>query len=175
MERDDLMKLVMERSKKIFAFILAGIMLAALGGCGFRIPFSGESEASFPAKDSSPISGTPQIENEEITLPCTVKDLIDRRFETDYLFEKGYVKMWHHAEEKRGNYLSMFLILGNRSKYKEQDKISDDDTVVAIMVTQFYNIKFDLNGIHLWQDKEDVLKIAGTPAYEKKMRQPQFL
>ena len=158
------MDTVMKKTKKIFAFVALGIMILALAGCSLLSskPFS-------PDKDSSPISGVPKIEDEEISLPCTVKDLKDKRFETDYLFEKGYVKMWHVREEKRGNNLNMYLLLEKRNEYKDNEHISDDDTVVAIKVTQFDKIEFDLNGIRIWLDKDEVLKIAGTPAYKTKL------
>lgn len=77
--------------------------------------------------------------------------------------------MWHIREEKRGNNLNMYLVLDKRNGYKDNDHISDDDTVVAIKVTQFDKIEFDLNGIRIWLAKDEVLKIAGTPAYRKKL------
>lgn len=159
----------MEKIKKVFAFIISGIMLVALAGCRFDISSLISSETAFtPAADSSPLSGTPKVEGEEITLPCTVKDLENQGFETDYIYDRGYVKMWHISEEQRGNTLNMYLCLENAQDYEQNDHISGDDTVVAIRFFQYDHIDFDLNGIRLWTSKEDVLKIAGTPAYEKK-------
>lgn len=158
----------MRNIKRIFAFIVAGIMLLALAGCSLDITSLGSPETSFtPAEDSSPISGAPKIEGESISLPCTIKDLENKNFETDYLFEDGCVKMWHVPEENRGNNLCMYLYLDK--DYKDNDHIADDDTVVAIKVIQFDHIDFDLNGIRIWTSKEDVLKIAGNPAYEKEL------
>ena len=165
-----MVKLNMNRIKKVFAFILSGIMLAALAGCSFDISSLVSSNTSFtPAADSSPISGSPKIAGEEISLPCKVKDLKNKGFETDYLYENGYVKMWHIAEENRGNNPCMYLYPDKGYDYKDKDYINDDDTIVAIMVSQFEQIDLDLNGIRIWSSKEDFLKIAGTPAYEKKL------
>ena len=158
----------MKNIKKVFAFIIAGIMLVSLAGCSFDITSLVFPAKSFtPAADSDPISGFPTIAGEEISLPCKVIDLKNQGFETDYLYEDGYVKMWHVSEEKRGNNLNMYLCLDK--DYKDKDYVDDADTVVAIMVTQFDHIEFDFNGIRLWTSKEDVLKIAGTPAYEKEI------
>jgi len=158
----------MKNIKIVFAFIVSGIMLVSLAGCSLDISSVVSPETSFtPAADSSPISGTPEVADEAITLPCKVIDLKNTGFETDYLVEDGYVKMWHVSEENRVNNLNMYLCL--EKDYKDNDHISDDDTVVAILVTQFDHIEFDLNGIRTWTSKEDVLKIAGTPAYSKEI------
>ena len=150
--------------KKVFAFIVFGIMLLSLAGCSLL-----SSKPFTPDKDSNPISGAPKVAGEEISLPCKVKDLKNKGFETDYLYEKGYVKMWHVAEERRGNNLCMYLCLDKGNAYKEKDSINDEDTVSAIMVTQFDKIEFDLKGIRIWLAKDEVLKIAGTPAYRIKL------
>ena len=156
--------------KKVFVFIISGVMLVALAGCSFDISSLISSKTSFtPAADSSPISGTPKIAGEEIFLPCTVKDLKNKGFETDYLIEDGYVKMWHIEEENRGNNPCMYVYPDKGYGYKDKDNIKDDDTVVAIMVSQFEQIELDFNGIRIWTSKEDFLNIAGTPAYEKKL------
>lgn len=70
-------------TKKVFAILILGIMILSLPGCSLL-----SSKPFTPDKDSSPISGAPKIEDEEISLPCTVKDLKDKRFETDYLLKK---------------------------------------------------------------------------------------
>ena len=158
----------MNKMKKVFAFVIAGIMLLSLAGCSFDIKSLLSPETSYtPAADSIPISGTPKIADEEIKLPCKVIDLKNTGFETDYLVEDGHVKMWHVSEENRGNNLNMYLCL--EKDYKDNDHISDEDTVVAILVTQFDHIEFDLNGIRTWTSRDDVLKIAGSPAYKKEI------
>ena len=160
----------MNKIKKVFAFIVSGILLVQLAGCSFDISSLISSENSFtPAADSSPISGAPKIAGEVISLPCTVKDLKNNGFETDYLVEDDYVKMWHITEEKRGNNLNMYVYPDKGYDYKDNDYIKDNDTIVAILVTQFDQIDLDFNGIRIWISKEDFLKIAGTPAYEKEL------
>lgn len=160
----------MNRMKKVFALIISGILLMALTGCSFDISSLLSSGTSFtPAADSSPIPGAPKIAGEEISLPCKVKDLKSQGFETDYLYEDGYVKMWHITEEQRGNNLCMYLYPDKGYDYKDKDHIDDDVVIAAIMVTQFDMIDFDFNGIRIWLSKEDFLEIAGTPAYEKKL------
>lgn len=156
----------MKYIKKWFVLIISGIMLVALAGCSLDIKSALSPETSFtPSADSSTISGLPKIEGEEISLPCKIKDLEAQRFETDYLYEDGYVKMWHIAEENRGNNLCMYLCLDK--EYKDKDYVSNEDTVVAIKVVQYDHIDFDFKGIRLWTSKDDVLEIAGTPAYSK--------
>ncbi|MBO4460158.1 MAG: hypothetical protein J5778_05810 [Clostridiales bacterium] len=170
MGRDHDSMLSTSRIKIVFAFVFSGIMLASLAGCGFNSSSLFSSETSFtPATDSNTIHGTPKIAGEEILLPCTISDLKNKGFETDYLYENGYVKMWHISEEKRGNNLCMYVYLDKAYDYKDNDNINDDDTVVAILVTQYDHIDLDFNGIRIWGAKEDILNIAGTPAYEKEV------
>ncbi|MBR3142069.1 MAG: hypothetical protein IKF09_02845 [Clostridiales bacterium] len=151
-------------------FLFIAVCIACFAGCSFDISSLISPETSFtPAADSSPISGAPKIADEEIFLPCTVKDLKNKGFETDYLIKDGSVKMWHIEEEQRGNNLDMYVYPDKGYDYKDNDIIKDDDTVAAIKVIQSDHIELDLNGIRIWTSKEDVLKISGTPAYEKKL------
>ena len=154
--------------KKTFALIISGVMLLSLAGCSFNLSSLVSPETSFtPAEDSNPIHGAPKIAGESISLPCTVTDLKNKGFETDYLVEDGCVKMWHTTEERRVNNLNMYLYPDNGYGYKDKDLISDDDTIVAIKVIQSDHIELDFNGIRIWTPKDDILEIAGTPAYEK--------
>ncbi len=159
--------LKMNTVKKAFAFVITGLMLASLAGCSFNLSPLGSSKAAAPAEDSTPIHGSPKIAEESISLPCTVRDLKNTGFETDYIVEDGSVKFWHTSEELRGNNLNMYVYPDEGYGYKDKDLISDSDTIVAIKVTSFDHIDFDFNGIRIWMDKEDFLNIAGTPAYER--------
>ena len=160
--------LSMNTIKKVFALIISGVMLASLAGCSFKFSSLVSPETSFtPAVDSNPIHGTPRIADESISLPCTVTDIKNKGFDTDYIVEEGHVKMWHITKERRGNNLDMYVYPDKGYGYKDKDLISDDDTIVAIKVIQSDHIELDFNGIRIWMEKDDFFEIAGTPAYEK--------
>lgn len=118
--------------------------------------------------DSAAIDGVPKIFGEAIFLPCTVAELKQKGFDTDYEVLSQKISMW--PEDGRefyadGPHFDCYLEYGSYD-YKN-DKASDDSVVVAVKFQEYNMVDLDFHNISFDMTDGDIWDLFGTPAYQE--------
>ena len=120
-----------------------------------------------PAEGSRPVSGTLKIDGHEVTMPCTVSDLQNMGYVTDYEYFDHTIGMWP-LDNKNGKIVPPHFdaYIDNSYGYKSYDHVKGDDHISAIRLQDDWDIEFEFNDLKYGMSKEAFLEIYGTPAYE---------
>lgn len=138
--------------------MLSGIM-AAWTSPGKDVPLD---------TDSAVIDGVPKIFGEAIFLPCTVAELKQKGFDTDYELLSQTLHMWPKDDREsyfNGPYFDCYLEYGSYD-YKN-NKASDDSVVVAITFQEYNQVDLDFHNISFDTTDGDIWDMFGTPAYQE--------
>ncbi len=163
--------------KKFIAGIITGIIL---GITGLFVLFSGaisiltiglskgvevlDSYGFHPADDSPSISGQMLVFGEEIKLPCTIGELKSMGYDTDYIYFNGKVSMVRADGES--SKISLQVCTDYNIRYESNQKLTDEDKIVAYKFTSDYPVEFEFNDIEFGMTEEEFIKRFGEPAFK---------
>ena len=118
--------------------------------------------------NSTVVDGVPKIFGEAIFLPCTVAELKQKGFDTDYSVLVHEIHMWPKDDRKSffdGPYFDCYLEYGSYDYNK--NTASDDSIVVAITFQEHNQVELDFHNISFDMTDEDIWDLFGTPAYQE--------
>ena len=116
---------------------------------------------------SKPIPGGLKINDNEITLPCTIAELKSKGFETDNKYLGKEIKFWYAGDSKDVNEMPYFYVCIDNDDYARFDYVKDDDLIVAVKMQEDNKTAFELNGIYFRMSKAKLIDKFGIAAFEK--------
>lgn len=156
----------------ISACVMSVYLLFALAWVLVSIPSSSGSTKTKTTEPymnfgSAVISGTPRFFGKEITLPCTVGELKELGFDTDYDLVGDEMKIWPkdgRDSPYSGPYFDCYLEFNSYNS--RTDKATNQSVVVAIQFQKHNQVDFDFHNISLDMTEYDVIDAFGYPAFE---------
>ena len=169
-----------ENKRKGSPFGLSGILISSITSCVLvclllsRACLSSLMTVSTATKavpintNSTVIDGVPRVFGEAIFLPCTIAELKQKGFDTDYSVTVHEIHMWPKDDREffaEGPYINCYL------EYDSYDygnnTASDDSIVVAITFQEYNQAELDFHSISFDMTDEDIWNQFGVPAYEE--------
>ena len=169
-----------ENKRKGSPFGLSGILISSITSCVLvclllsRACLSSLMTVSTATKavpintNSTVIDGVPKVFGEAIFLPCTIAELKQKGFDTDYSVTAHEIHMWPKDDREffaEGPYINCYL------EYDSYDygnnTASDDSIVVAITFQEYNQAELDFHSISFDMTDEDIWNQFGVPAYEE--------
>ena len=169
-----------ENKRKGSPFGLSGILISSITSCVLvclllsRACLSSLMTVSTATKavpintNSTVIDGVPRVFGEAIFLPCTIAELKQKGFDTDYSVTVHEIHMWPKDDREffaEGPYINCYL------EYDSYDygnnTASDDSIVVAITFQEYNQAELDFHSISFDMTDEDIGNQFGVPAYEE--------
>lgn len=118
--------------------------------------------------NSAVLDGVPKVFGEAIFLPCTIAELKQKGFDTDYSVTVHEIHMWPKDDREffaEGPYINCYL------EYDSYDygnnTASDDSIVVAITFQEYNQAELDFHSISFDMTDDDIWDLFGAPAYQE--------
>lgn len=169
-----------ENKRKGSPFGLSGILISSITSCVLvclllsRACLSSLMTVSTATKavpintNSTVIDGVPRVFGEAIFLPCTIAELKQKGFDTDYSVFFNEINMWPQDDREfyaEGPHFICYLESGSYDFNK--NIASDDSVVVAIKFQEYNQVDLDFHNISFDMTDEDIWDLFGEPAYEE--------
>ena len=117
-----------------------------------------------PAEGSRVVSGTLKVDGYEVTMPCTVNDLQLIGYKTDYYYFGHGIDMWLLNDKNQEQHFPAYL--DNSYGYENQDRVSGEDQVAAIIIKCDSGVTFEFNDLKFYMKQDELINRYGTPAYK---------
>ena len=148
-------------------FVVFGLLNAMLAGVKAVVEIIPTHTSFTPAEGSSPISGTLKIDGNEVAMPCTVTELQNLGYDTDYEWFNQNIYMWP-TDNKNGRFETPHFqaYIDNSYGYDSNDHVKGSDQISAIKIQRECDITFEFGDLQYGMSKDAFIEMYGAPAYE---------